>query len=217
MRRIIFNMTIVLASFCMLIFAAGSDVFAQTKVALTIQTNVSNAQVYINDNLAGYASPTLSILLFPGVYTVRVAKDGYQEYRTTINVVSAPISIYATLGHSTPSNPPSPSMPPSPPTPPPPPPIPAPGYQLYIDSNIDGARVYIDNVYVGRTPYQGTWHRGGYVIRITAPGYNDYVDSIYLYRSMTINAHLSPLPVPYEIRLPDELELESKSRRQVSQ
>ncbi|HNV18681.1 MAG TPA: PEGA domain-containing protein [Rectinema sp.] len=214
------NKKIILASLFALAFA--SYTFAQVKVSLTIQANVQNAQVYIDDNLAGYASPNLSLLIFPGTYTIRVVKNGYQEYRTTITAAATPITLFATLSGgtpqtpSTPSTPPAPSTPSSPSTPPYSPPytlpppitIPEPGFQLSIDANIDGARVYIDNVYVGITPYRVTQYRGGHVIRISAPGYADYVESLYLYRSTVLNAYLSPLPVSYEIRLPDNLQLE---------
>ncbi|HQL16846.1 MAG TPA: PEGA domain-containing protein, partial [Rectinema sp.] len=71
------NKKIILASLFALAFA--SYTFAQVKVSLTIQANVQNAQVYIDDNLAGYASPNLSLLIFPGTYTIRVVKNGYQE------------------------------------------------------------------------------------------------------------------------------------------
>ena len=205
---------IALASLILLAFA--SHTFAQVKVSLTVQANVQNAQVYIDDNLAGYASPNLSLLIFPGTYTIRVVKDGYQEYRTTITAGTAPITLFATLSGGTPQTPSTPSSPSTPPSPPPytlhpPITIPEPGFQLSIDANIDGARVYIDNVYVGITPYRVTLYRGGHVIRISAPGYADYTESLYLYRSMALSAYLSPLPIAYEIRLPDNLQLEWKT------
>jgi len=109
------NKKIILASLFALAFA--SNTVAQIKVSLIIQTNVQNAQVYINDSFAGFASPNLSLLIFPGTYTIRVAKDGYQEYKTTISAGTTPINIFAILSEGTPQTPPSPSRPPTPSTP----------------------------------------------------------------------------------------------------
>ncbi len=95
--------------------AAGSLIFAQVKVSLTIRSNVSGAQVYLNNNLAGSTSPNLSLQVFPGTYTIRVVKAGYSEFRTSIVAVQSPITIIANLKGGTPQTPPS--TPQTPPTP----------------------------------------------------------------------------------------------------
>ncbi len=57
------NKKMILANIFAIAFA--SNTVAQIKVSLIIQTNVQNAQVYINDSFAGFASPNLSLLIFP--------------------------------------------------------------------------------------------------------------------------------------------------------
>jgi hypothetical protein len=184
--------------------AAGSLIFAQVKVSLTIRSNVSGAQVYLNNNLAGSTSPNLSLQVFPGTYTIRVVKAGYSEFRTSIVAVQSPITIIANLKGGTPQTPPStPQAPPTPSYPVPSPSLPSPTGRLFIDAGISGARVYINGAYAGTTPYQGVWQRGNYTVRISASGYADYTERVFVDGNTRLNISLSPLTVEYEIKLPD--------------
>lgn len=235
-------------------------VFAQAKTSLVIQSNQVGASVYLNNVFAGYASPSLELMVSPGMYIVRVTKEGFPEFKTTVVVGSSPITIVANLG-----NIPTPVNPPKPVEPPPPPqfqlkvdanrqganvyldgkfvgstplsifvrpgtysvristsgysdytrvirvngsysfyasldPLP---YPVYIDvSNVEGAAVYRDSVYMGTTPYRGVWEQGRYSVRITAPGYYDYNEKMSVNGPSSIQAYLSPALVDYEIRVP---------------
>lgn len=195
--------------------AAGSLVFAQVKVSIIIRSNVSDAQVYLNNNLAGYTSPELNLQVFPGTYTISIVKAGYSEFRTSVVAVQSPVIIVANLVGGTPQTPPTlqipptpqipltPQMPPTPSYPVPCPSLPSPTGRLFIDAGISGASVFIDGVYVGTTPYQGIWPRGLYKVRISAPGYVDYMDSVFVDSYTRLNISLSPFTVEYEIKLPD--------------
>lgn len=256
MRKKIFLALVVLV-------AAQSLLFAQSKTSLNIQSNQVGARVYLNDNLAGYTTPNFSTLVNPGMYTVKVAKDGFPDFKTTVVVGQSPITIVANLG--------SIPVPPHSPPPPMPQPIPPsakhqltietnvrgaqiyingafvgytpfvsfyhPGtysisirlngyeeysrsiklggayrlyasldplpYPVYIDAaNISGASIYRDSVFIGNTPYRGTWMPGSYSIRITAPGYNDYIDRVSVSGPLTLQASLVGAFVDYEIRIP---------------
>ena len=167
----------------LLVFLAGTSiVFAQSKTSLNIQSNQVGAKVYLNDNLAGYTTPNFSALVTPGLYYIKVTKDGFPDFKTTVVVGSTPITITANFGSS---------QPPTPPTPPAPV-----QHQLSVDSNVRNAQVYIDKAFVGTTPYVGFYKPGYYTITITVPGYEDYSQRINLTSSFKLYATLNLLPLP---------------------
>lgn len=165
----------------LLVFLAGTSmVFAQSKTSLNIQSNQVGAKVYLNDNLAGYTTPNFSALVTPGLYYIKVTKDGFPDFKTTVVVGSTPITITANFG---------PSQPPFPP----PSPV---QYQLSVDSNVRNAHVYIDKAFVGTTPFVGFYKPGYYTITIRVPGYEDYSQKVNLTSSFKLYATLNLLPLP---------------------
>jgi hypothetical protein len=184
----------------------GGLTFAQAKVSLTIQCNQSGAQIYLNDNLVGYTAPNFSLSIFPGTYTIRVVKDGFPEFRTKVVAAQSPITIVANLGGATPQTPQAPApgpiqpMPPTPSSPPLKPPTPpSPVWQLSIDANINGARVYINGSYAGTTPFAISLRPGTYSIGVSLGGYEDYTTTLRLNGPYHIYARLSPLQLPVYI------------------
>ena len=167
-------------------------VFAQSKTSLNIRCNQIGARVYLNDNLAGYTTPDFSFLVSPGMYTVRVAKEGYPEFKTTVVVGQNPITIVASLGNIPVPPPPSP-----PPMPQPNPP--STRYQLTIEANVQGAQVFINGAFVGHTPFVSYYHPGTYSISIRLNGYEEYSRSIKLGGSYRLYATLDPLSYPVSI------------------
>lgn len=184
-RRIIFAVLIILA--------LGGPVFAQAKTSLNIQSNQVGARVYLNDNLAGYTSPNFSTLVSPGLYRIRVAKDGFPEFKTTVVIGQSPITIMANLGGSLPP----PHQPPQPPLPPPVPPMTK--HQLSIDTDVGGAQVYINGAFAGITPFVTFMHSGSYYVVIRLDGYEDYTKNVNLGGSYRIHASLKPLSLPVYI------------------
>lgn len=65
-------------------------------------------------------------------------------------------------------------------------------YRLTINSNINGADVFINNNRVGKTPYTGAYPAGVYNIGIKHPGFKDYNITINLTAEQTIYANLEP-------------------------
>lgn len=163
--------------------AGASLVFAQAKTSLNIQCNQVGAKVYLNDNLAGYTTPNFSALVTPGLYYIKVTKDGFPDFKTTVVVGSTPITITANFGSS------------QPPTPPAPPPAPV-QHQLSVDSNVRNAQVYIDKTFAGTTPFVGFYKPGMYTITIKVPGYEEYSQRINLTSSFKLYATLNLLPLP---------------------
>lgn len=181
-----------------LIALLPAGLFAQTKTSLNLRCDQSGARVYIDDKLLGYTSPNFSTLILPGNYTIRVAKEGFPDFQTSIIVGQSPVTIITTLGWS---------RPPAPLPPTPQPPLPQPSnprsFPVYIDaSNVARASLYRDSSFIGTLPYRGDWKPGVYTLRISAPGYGDYLDKIMLNAPLTIRVNLPALFVDYEIKLP---------------
>jgi len=189
----------------LVLLVAGSLIYAQAKVTIAIQCNTFGAQVYINDNYAGTTSPNFTLQVFPGRYSIRVVKGGFAEFRTDVNASQSPLVVIANLRELSPQIPPpsSPSIPPTTQLIPPPNLAPAaPNGRLIIDAGISGAFVFIDGAYVGNTPYQGLLRRGTYAVRVSAPGYSDYTERVFVDNYTRLDVALSPPPVGYQIRIP---------------
>lgn len=141
---------------------------------LSIDANVRGARAYINGSYAG--TTPFAVSLPPGTYSISIRLDGYEDYTTTLRL-SGPYYLYATLSSLQ--------------------------FSVYINAvNVPGASIYRDSTYIGNTPYRGTWARGSYLIRITAPGYADYAERTFVDGSTNMQVTLTPLPVDYEIRIP---------------
>jgi hypothetical protein len=183
----------IVATLVILITLLPAVLFAQAKTSLDLRCDQTGARVYIGDKLVGYTSPNFSTLILPGSYTIRVAKEGFPDFQTSVIVGQSPVTIIATLGWS---------RPPAPLPPMPQPPSPR-SFPIYIDaSNAARASLYRDSTLIGSLPYRGDWRPGVYSLRITAPGYGDYVDRIVLNAPLTMRINLPALYVDYEIKLP---------------
>jgi serine/threonine protein kinase/WD40 repeat protein len=75
-------------------------------VSVTINSNPTGAIVYVNGEQKGMTPLTLSLL--PGTYSIKLIKNGYQEYNTQITVkVGQPVTINPTLSKISVSSSPS--------------------------------------------------------------------------------------------------------------
>lgn len=166
--------TILLLLAVLLVFSAPS-LFAQAKGAFSIICNVTGAQVYLNGELAGYTKPTFAVLLRPGQYTVRVAYKGYQDFKTTIQMTSNPLTLNVNLGQGAVQQPPPPSR-----------------FPLTVTANVVGAQVYLNNSLVGNAPVNVQVEPGGYTIRVSAGGYQDYAAVVNVSGNTAHNAVLQP-------------------------
>lgn len=66
-------------------------------------------------------------------------------------------------------------------------------YVLNINSNVRGAKVFINAVEKGTTPLRIQLNRGDYNIVIRSEGYRDFSQSLSLTRNASINATLQPM------------------------
>lgn len=172
MRKALFTFIVILT----LLMTVTLPVYSQVKGALTIQTDVIGARIYLNDEIAGYARPNFSILLTPGTYQVRVSMPGRGEYNTTIEMTSNAKILQVNLN--------SPRS-----------------YQLSVDANVRGADVYVDNTLVGHTPYSGTFPADTYRVEVSTGGYRDSSARVELDRNRSVNFTLQPSTIQVFIEL----------------
>lgn len=163
-------------------------VSSQAKTALTVQCDQSGAKVYVEDKLAGYTQPNFTIMLLPGTYKLRVSKEGFPEYQSSVVVGASPVTVQVILGKGDKPTPPT-----KPPAPPPKPPIPR--YQLSVDANLKGAQVYLNGTYVGVTPFSGVLEQGNYSLTVKIEGYDEYSSTLRLNGAARVYAVLSPRPI----------------------
>jgi hypothetical protein len=159
---------------------ALSAAFAQTKFPLRINCNEMDADVYINNKLYTKTMPNLTIQLPPAVYSIKIAKAGFNEFNqnvtvkagnggTLLNAVLQPLQAPAQ--------------------------VPAPNallpmFPLNINSNVAGAQVYLNGKLSGQTPFGQKVIGGTYEIRVTAPGYSEFQQRMVVRTPTQVNAVL---------------------------
>lgn len=141
---------------------------------LTIRVNVPNATVLLDG--ADITGNVPAVL--PGSHTVQVTAPGYRTYTTALNV-TAPMTIDVALQRLA-------------------------GFQLTVVANVPSATVAVNDMVKGGTPYSEYLPPGPYTLRVSAPGYADYVATISLTRPMTMNVQLQrqSLPPTFSIVIP---------------
>ncbi|OHD71785.1 MAG: hypothetical protein A2177_09855 [Spirochaetes bacterium RBG_13_68_11] len=150
---------------------------------LTVNSNVAGAHVYVNNASVGTAPITRQV--DRGNYTVRVTAPGYQDYQVSVNVTGNTV-VDAVLQ--------------------------ATFQQLTVNSNVAGARVYVNNALVGTAPITRQVERGSYTVRVTAPGYQDYQASVNVTGNTVVNAMLEANLVSVRIVIPDGFLDDSNNR-----
>jgi eukaryotic-like serine/threonine-protein kinase len=148
--------------------SAGSEKFSVT-------TSPSAANIYINNELIG-SSPVNNFFLNPGQTNLRIQKIGYRLVDTTINIEKGkPNSFNFTLNSDI-----------------------AGGQSggLKITSNPSGANVWLNQEFVGTTPYEiSELAVGSYRVLMRKKGFADYNQSVTITsnKTSTISRNLSPV------------------------
>ncbi len=156
-----------LALFALAAIGAAS---AQTKFPLVINCNEMGADVYINNKLYTKTVPNLRIQLPPAAYNIKIAKDGFREFQATVNVAAkaAGTVLNATLESIQPQAPAQAPVGKS---------I-IPSFGLRIACNVSGAQIFVDGNPVGTTPNDAKIPLGKHEVRVSAPGFVDFVQKI---------------------------------------
>ena len=148
---------------------------------VTVTSSPDHALVYVDGTYQG-KSP-LTVTLYPGSHTFRLSLDGYNDYTTTVYVSgNSNQNLNAVL---------SPAI-----------------FGTVSITSLPGASVFMDSNAQGTIPNQGVMTissvtSGNHLFKVTAPGYNDWMNTIYIVPNAItpINAALTPVgtnptPVP---------------------
>lgn len=174
--------TRLLAAFLTVFFlAAGTTGFAQSSArggslggssgkssgtySITVNSNVRGAVIYIDNARQSDTAPA-TFTLSGGNHSFKVTAPGYDTYERTINI-SGPLTVNAILN--------------------------AAGHTLKVQSNVNNAQVFLNGTRHGSAPVEISVSPGRYVLKVTAPGYQDYETTVNVNRNDTITAYLQPL------------------------
>jgi hypothetical protein len=107
--------------------------------------------------------------VFAGSHTVQVTANGYRDYNTVLNVNGA-MAIDVVLQSA--------------------------GFLLTVNVNVANATVSVNNMMKGPAPFSMAFGRGTYTVRVSAPGFVDYLANVALDRPINLNVQLQPLVQP---------------------
>jgi hypothetical protein len=140
---------------------------------LTVNANVAGAQVSVNNTALGAAPAAATVQA--GNYNISVSAPGFETYSATVTV-NGNTTHTATLK--------------------------ALGYRTTINANVPGAEVFLNGIKAGTVPFQADLVQGSYNLKVSAPGYQDYVAGISVSGSQVINANLIPVFSTVTVSIP---------------
>ena len=147
---------------------------------------ISGANVYVDNIYSGTipAIGSLKISMSTGTHSLKLTKQGYQDYLESINANSYLMYNYITMTPTFTQIPaPIPNITPAPTTTPTQTPTPVSGNSVYmLIYALSGTSVYVDNVYSGTIQAAGSikipMSTGAHMLKLTKQGYQDHVESI---------------------------------------
>ena len=140
-----------------------------------VTSNPAQAGIYVDGNY--YGTTPLTVTVYPGSHQFVLKLSGYNDYSTTVGVVagqtqSLPITMPTTI------------------------------FGTVIITSVPGAIVYIDSNVAGTINSAGTLSltgvsMGNHIFKVTAPGYNTWLNTAYIQTNTvnTISAALTPVGV----------------------
>ena len=148
--------------------------------SISVNANVQGADVIINGNPAG--KTPFSAQVPQGSYTVTVRAPGYRDYSQNV-LVSGPVQVNAILQTNVAA--------------------------VTITSNVQGADVVINEglplAQRGKTPLTVNLPLGNppYTIKVSAPGYQDFFQTLAVSGPVSVNAVLQPLAASFQVAVPE--------------
>ncbi len=125
---------------------------------LQVVANVPEARIFVDGSYRGTAPGTVE--LRPGRYEVQVTAPGFEAFRTRVDLFGDR-TVQAELARET--------------------------RALRVTGNIPGARVYAGGEFLGTAPGTFELPPGNYPIRVTAPGYREFVLAVNLFGNREIS------------------------------
>lgn len=145
----------------------ASSVKISSMGSLQIVTRPSGAEIYLNDRKVG-ETPFKGEQMKTGEYRLRITKDDYQDYETTIAILENKLTeVNQDLVAI---------------------------YELYVVSDPENATVFINDNEIGKTPVTKKLPRGSYKVKISKPNFTDWTKQFNLNRSGKITAKLELTP-----------------------
>ncbi len=129
--------------------------------SVSVTSDPADAYVAVNGKTYG-KTPYVITGLSSGEHEIEVTKNGYYNYKKTVNVIeNSQVSVYAVLNPISSIN------------------------QILVTSDPYGAKIYLDGVYVGETMDGVSFpvldvSNGNHQLRLTLPGYSDYTTSVMM-------------------------------------
>lgn len=125
--------------------------------SMSVNTSPQGAKIYLDGNYRG-TSPFAFDQIEPGSHTIEAVRDGYYRYTTMIGIAAGSTAdVYFTLQAI--------SLAPN---------------SLNITSDPTHAFVYLDKIFIGKTPLAlDKVYTGNHDIELIAPGYNSWSTSVY--------------------------------------
>lgn len=129
--------------------------------ALMVTSNVKGSEVYVDGQRRG-AVPT-RLTLPQGSYSITVEANNYHPFTTSVSL-SSDMTVNAQLEPKS--------------------------FRLNVTANVQGADVYLGGDLIGRTPLQIEVTPGIYVLRLAAPGFFEFSQTITISDNFNINVNL---------------------------
>ncbi len=124
---------------------------------LKVDANISDAKVYIDNKERGVTP--LSIKLKEGIYSIKVEKEEYDSYSEEIPL-KKDLEKNIVLNKNI--------------------------FELKVESNVEGGKVYINGEVKGKTPYKTKLSKGKHKIKITQENYNENEKEFVINKDETI-------------------------------
>jgi len=128
------------------------------KTAIYFTSTPSGAIIYLDNSRIG-TTPFTKTNLLPGSHTIKLTRNDYDDWITTVNVVEgSTTTISATLNKTA----------------------------IYFTSTPSGALIYLDNYYMGKTPITKTQLLpGSHTVKLTLRNYDDWITTVNVVEGST--------------------------------
>lgn len=144
------------------------------QVPLQIECLLDGASVFLDGLPVGTTPLDQPLLVEPGEYTVRVTRRGYSDFYDTVQVKRTPVTVQVDL-------------------------LPVRGV-LTLHTTPPQARISVNAVFLGLTPFDGEVDSGDLTLHLTLQGYHQHEQLLRVVagEQYDLNIDLQPLPPPEE-------------------